>query len=70
VLAPAKVPRDIVERLHAASQKALARPAVQGKLAEQGVEPMPLTPAQFDAMIAREILSNIALAKAAGLKLD
>jgi len=70
MLAPAKVSRDIVERLHAATQKALARPAVQGKLAEQGVEPMPLTPQEFDAMIEKEIISNIAVAKAAGLKLD
>ena len=41
--------------------------AVQEKLAAQGVEPMPLSPQEFDAMIAREIVSNIKLVKAAGL---
>ena len=67
MLAPAKTPRPIVERLHAEIGKALALPAVQEKLAAQGVEPMPLSPQEFDAMIAREIVSNIKLVKAAGL---
>jgi tripartite-type tricarboxylate transporter receptor subunit TctC len=67
MLAPAKTPRTIVERLHAEIGKALALPAVQEKLTAQGVEPMPLSPQEFDAMIAKEIVSNIKLVKAAGL---
>ena len=67
MLAPAKTPRSIVERLHAEIGKALALPAVKEKLAAQGVEPMPLSPQEFDAMIAKEIVSNIKLVKAAGL---
>jgi len=70
MLAPAKTPRAIVDRLHAETMKALALLEVQAKLAPQGVEPMPLTPAEFDAMIAKEIASNLALAKAAGLKFN
>jgi tripartite-type tricarboxylate transporter receptor subunit TctC len=70
MLAPAKTPRPIVERLHVEISRALALPAVQEKLATQGVEPMPLSPQEFDAMIAKEIVSNIALAKAAGLKFN
>ena len=69
MLVPAKTPRPIIERLHAEVQKALALPAVQTKLAPQGVEPMPLAPQEFDALIAKEIVSNIDLARAAGLKL-
>ncbi len=68
MLVPAKTPRPIIERLHAEVQKALALPAVQTKLAPQGVEPMPLAPQEFDALIAKEIVSNIDLARAAGLK--
>ncbi|MGA6968145.1 MAG: tripartite tricarboxylate transporter substrate-binding protein [Xanthobacteraceae bacterium] len=68
MLVPAKTPRPIIERLHAEVQKALALPAVQTKLAPQGVEPMPLAPQEFDALIAKEIVSNINLARAAGLK--
>ena len=68
MLAPAKTPRAIVNRLHAEMQKVLREPAVIEKLKLQGVEPMPLTPTEFDALIAREVESNIALVKAAGLK--
>jgi tripartite-type tricarboxylate transporter receptor subunit TctC len=70
MLAPAKTPRPIIDRLHAEIQKALALPEVQAKLASQGVEPMPLSPQEFDAMIAKEIISNTKLAAAAGLKFN
>ena len=70
MLAPAKTPQPIIARLHDEVQKALALPAIQEKLATQGVEPMPLNPAEFDAMIASEIASNVTLAKAAGLKFN
>jgi tripartite-type tricarboxylate transporter receptor subunit TctC len=70
MLVPAKTPRAIVDRLHAEIVKALALPAVQAKLGPQGVEPMPVTPEEFDALIRREIASNVALAKAAGLKFN
>jgi tripartite-type tricarboxylate transporter receptor subunit TctC len=70
MLAPAKTPRPIVNRLHAEMQKVLREPAVIEKLKLQGVEPMPLTPAEFDALIAKEVKSNIALVKAAGLKFN
>ncbi len=70
MLAPAKTPRPIIDRLHAEVQKALALPEVQTKLAPQGVEPMPLSPQEFDALIVKEIASNLALAKAAGLKFN
>ncbi|HXF65698.1 MAG TPA: tripartite tricarboxylate transporter substrate binding protein [Burkholderiales bacterium] len=68
VLVPAKTPRAIIERLHAEIHKLMRDPAIAEKLKHQGVEPMPLTPAEFDAMIAREIEINLALVKAAGLK--
>jgi tripartite-type tricarboxylate transporter receptor subunit TctC len=70
ILAPAKTPRPIVDRLHNAVEKVLALPDVQTKLKAQGVEPMPLAPRQIDAMISREIGQNIKLAQAAGLKFN
>jgi tripartite-type tricarboxylate transporter receptor subunit TctC len=70
VLVPAQTPPAIVERLHAETMKALALPEVQAKLSVQGVEPLPLKPAEIDAMIAKEITANLALAKAAGLKFN
>ena len=70
MLVPAKTPRPIIDRLHAEITKALALPDVKAKLAAQGVEPAPLTPAEMDAMIAREIALNLKIAKAAGLKFN
>jgi tripartite-type tricarboxylate transporter receptor subunit TctC len=70
LLAPAKTPRPIIERLHAEVEKALALPAVQEKLATQGAEPLPLAPEAFDTMIAREIAANVKLAKAVGLSFN
>jgi tripartite-type tricarboxylate transporter receptor subunit TctC len=70
MLVPSRTPRTIVDRLHAETQKVLRLPAVIEKLKPLGVEPMPLTPAEFDAMIAKEIQTNIALVKAAGLKFN
>jgi tripartite-type tricarboxylate transporter receptor subunit TctC len=70
MLVPAKTPRAIVERLHREAQKALALPAVRDKFAPQGIEPMPLTPTEFDALIKKEIAINIALVKAAGIKFN
>jgi tripartite-type tricarboxylate transporter receptor subunit TctC len=48
----------------------LQLPAVQDKLKPQSVDPMPLTPAEFDALIVKEIASNIAIVKAAGLRFN
>jgi len=70
LLVPAKTPRAIVDRLAAEVTKALALPEVQSKLSTQGVEPAPLTPAEMDVMIKREIDLNIRIAQAAGLKFN
>jgi tripartite-type tricarboxylate transporter receptor subunit TctC len=70
LFAPAKTPRAIVDRLHAEVQKVLALPDVVAKFNPQGVEPMPVTPQEFDAVIAKEVAANIALVKAAGLKFE
>src|SRR5262249_34696870 len=51
---PSKTPRDIIERLHQETQKALNAPGMPEKLAQQGADPMPITPAAFDAQIRRE----------------
>ena len=50
---PVKTPRDIVNRLHAETQKALNVPAVQERLATFGVEQMPMSVDQFDKILPR-----------------
>ena len=67
---PVKTPPDIVERLHQEAQKAATTPAVREKLGQQGIDAMPITAAEFDAQIKKEIAESIALVKAAGIKVN
>src|SRR6185503_18287993 len=55
VFAPRATPRDIVTRLHDEIAKALADPQVRASIQKLAAEPMPLTPAEFDVFIQREI---------------
>jgi hypothetical protein len=45
--------------------KALAMPAVQQRLVGIGVEPLPMTVAEFGAFFKKDIADNLALVKAA-----
>jgi tripartite-type tricarboxylate transporter receptor subunit TctC len=68
VFLPAKTPGEIVERLAQEMHKALAESKVRDKLAALGVEPMEMTPREFDAFVKRQIGADAELARAAGLK--
>jgi tripartite-type tricarboxylate transporter receptor subunit TctC len=68
IFLPAKTPREIVEKLHDATLKALQAPKVKDKLAALGVDPMVMTPTEFDAHVEKEIALNTALVEAIGLK--
>ncbi len=70
MMAPAKTPRDIVNRLHDEVVKALATPEVKERFATLGADAWTLRPEQFDAYIAGEIRSNAVLVKAAGLEVQ
>jgi tripartite-type tricarboxylate transporter receptor subunit TctC len=67
---PAKTSREIVDRLYQDTQSALQLPQVQQKFTPQSIEPMPLAPREIDALVRREIASNIELVKAASLKFN
>jgi tripartite-type tricarboxylate transporter receptor subunit TctC len=67
MMAPARTPREIVDRLHAEVEKALASPEVKERFAKLGADPWTLKPRQFDAYIKEEIASNADVVKAAGL---
>ncbi len=68
VFMPAKTPRAIVEKFHAAGVKLLATPRMQEKLRQLAVDPLPLTPAEMDKRVADEIAANGKLIKAAGIQ--
>jgi tripartite-type tricarboxylate transporter receptor subunit TctC len=65
LLAPAKTPRAIVNRLNAEVRKVLAQPEVLERLSKLGAEPMPMTPERFDAYIKEEFNTLGAIMKAA-----
>jgi tripartite-type tricarboxylate transporter receptor subunit TctC len=67
VFLPAKTPREIVSKLHDETLRALQSPKVKEKLASLGVDPMVMTPDEFQALVEQEIDTNAALVKAAGL---
>jgi len=62
---PSKTPRAVVEKLQDEVMKALALPAVQQRLVGIGVEPLPMTVAEFGAFFKKDIADNLALVKAA-----
>jgi tripartite-type tricarboxylate transporter receptor subunit TctC len=68
IFAPAKTPRDLVQRLNRETHKAMDVPRVRERLAGLGVEPMPMSPDEFAALVKREVALNAVLAAKVGLK--
>jgi len=60
---PAKTPRAIVDRMYQETVKALEVPAVQERLKQMGVQPMPMTTDQFTKFFHDDITSTVKLAK-------
>ena len=70
LVAPAKTPPDIVRRLNAETNKALANPALANKLADLGVVLTPGTSEQFAAFINSQSELWSGVIKAAGIQPD
>ena len=70
VIAPAKTPKTVIDRLNAEINKALAGPAVGGKLTELGYEVVGGTPERFSDHIRKEGAKWADVVKRAGVKID
>jgi tripartite-type tricarboxylate transporter receptor subunit TctC len=68
--APKGTAPEIVQRLYREMQVAMKVPTVAERLVQLGLEPMPLTPAEFGALVAREVVTNGEFARKAGLKVN
>jgi tripartite-type tricarboxylate transporter receptor subunit TctC len=68
LFAPARTPRDVVDRINRETQLALQVPALRERLAKMGLDPMPMGPDQFQAFVREEVSLNAALVKRAGIK--
>lgn len=70
IMAPAKTPAAIVERLNAEILKALKAPAVREKLGQQAADPLGSTPAEYGAYLEKELARWADVVKATGVSLD
>jgi tripartite-type tricarboxylate transporter receptor subunit TctC len=70
LLAPAKTPQEIVARLNSEIAHILAQPEIRQRLAALGVEPMPMSPTQFDAYMREQFTALGSVMKAAGVKAE
>ncbi len=70
LLAPAKTPNAIVDKLSAELQKALDTPELRQRLIDYGIEPVGGTPAQFDAFIRSEAVRWADVVKKADIRLE
>ena len=68
VFMPAKTPQAIVETFYSATAKVLQSAVTRQKLTALAVDPMPMTPEEFDRRIVSELAANEVLIKAAGIK--
>ncbi len=70
LIGPAKLPREIVERLNREFGAALRKPEVIAALQKQAFMPNPGTPEQFSAFIKEQVQSYGSLLRAAGVQPD
>ena len=70
IVAPAKLPADITQKLNAEINKSLASPALRERLSAEAIDPMPMAPGQFAAFIETEIARYKKLAQERNISLD
>jgi tripartite-type tricarboxylate transporter receptor subunit TctC len=68
MLAPAGTPREVLNRLNAEIQRALAAPDMQERLAKLGAEPLSMSPEQFDSFLKEEYAVLGEVMRASGVK--
>jgi tripartite-type tricarboxylate transporter receptor subunit TctC len=68
VLAPVGTPKDVVAKLNAEMNKALAAPDVRQRMLDAGIEPAGGTPQQFADFIQSEMMKWGKVAKTAGIQ--
>lgn len=70
IIAPAGVPKEIVDRMAAEAKKALADPELKKKLEQQGIVAMGTSPEEFKAFVGEEIARWKQVITAADIKVE
>ena len=66
----AGTPKPIIDKLNAAVLKALSLPDVSAQLRNQGADPMPMTPEQYDQYIRSEVVKLGKIVRESGAKAE
>lgn len=69
LLAPASMPKEEVEKIHAAMDKVLAEPAVQKRMVHLGVESEPMSVSNFNKLLKADYIAAGPLVKISGAKI-
>lgn len=70
LFAPAKTPREIIDRMNMELTKALQSADVRERFAALGAEPFSMKPEEFDSYVRSEVELNGRIVKAAGIKVN
>jgi tripartite-type tricarboxylate transporter receptor subunit TctC len=70
ILAPAKVPAEVLSRLTEAMKKVMASPELRARLEQIGARPVGNTPAEFAAQIRSEVARMKNLVRERNIRLD
>ena len=70
ILAPAKTPRPVIDKLHSEIVRIVQAPDVKALFLREGLEPVGNSPREFDAIIKTEIAKWQKLVKAAGIPVE
>jgi tripartite-type tricarboxylate transporter receptor subunit TctC len=68
LVAPAKTPKTIIDRIHREMSAALLAPEVADSLKSRGIDVAPSTPAEFGAFIRKETDKWVPIIKKSGMK--
>jgi tripartite-type tricarboxylate transporter receptor subunit TctC len=68
LLAPAKTPRAIINKLNRQIKQIVELPDIQQRITVLGAEPAASTPAELDKLVADQVIVSTGLARRAGLK--
>jgi tripartite-type tricarboxylate transporter receptor subunit TctC len=70
IVAPAATPKPVIERLAASVKRAVGDALLADRLTREGIDPIGSSPAEFAALIGKEIAQWRELAKSANIKID
>lgn len=67
---PAGLPREVIERIHAAMSEIIKRPDVVRKLDDLGIAPRAMSPSEFTSFVANQVSAWAPAVKSSGAKLN